>query len=87
LATFIREKNLSTLDDMITQAEAYRLARPGKPVARKSQANVFASVVKADVSQAAVTGFVPRRGFGRGWKTRVVGVGVRMKRTRKGRKG
>jgi hypothetical protein len=70
LATFIREKNLSTLDDMITQAEAYRLARPGKPVARRSQANVFASVVKADVSQAAGTGFVPRRGFGRGWRSR-----------------
>ena len=51
LATFIRERNLVTLDAMVQAAESYRLARPGKILARKASTNVFGSV--GDVEEPA----------------------------------
>ena len=57
LATFIREKNLSKLDDMVKAAESYRLARPGKSLARKSSSTVFASVADAEDNHATGAGF------------------------------
>ena len=42
LATFIREKNLMKLDEMIKAAESYRLAHPDKNIARKAGTTIFA---------------------------------------------
>lgn len=41
LAIHIREKGLKTLDEMIAAAEYFRLARPGRNLARKSTASAF----------------------------------------------
>jgi hypothetical protein len=63
LATFIRERNFYKLDDMVKAAESYRLARPGKQIARKSTATVFASVGSVDTEfESAATGYSDSRG-------------------------
>ncbi|XP_070203191.1 uncharacterized protein [Littorina saxatilis] len=43
LATFIRERGLVTLDEMVKAAESYRLARPGKNLSRKSGPTIFSA--------------------------------------------
>ena len=45
LNTFLREKNLSSFDEQISAAEAYRIAHPEKGMARRSEgSSLFASV-------------------------------------------
>lgn len=53
LAVFIRERNLVTLDEMVKAAESYRLARPGRNLARKSNTSVFGSVSLSEDSDTA----------------------------------
>ncbi|XP_070183208.1 uncharacterized protein [Littorina saxatilis] len=43
LATFIRERGLVTLDEMVKAAESYRLARPGKNLSRKAGPTIFSA--------------------------------------------
>jgi len=64
LATFIRERGLVTLDDMVKAAESYRIARPGKNLARKASATLFASVGAVDEEEFenAAIGYSDQRG-------------------------
>ena len=63
LTAFIREKNLTDFDEMLVQAENYRLARPEKPIARKTQKNVFSnSVEECEEQENAAAAFSPKFG-------------------------
>ncbi|XP_070190468.1 uncharacterized protein [Littorina saxatilis] len=64
LATFIRERGLVTLDEMVKAAESYRLARPGKNLSRKSGPTIFsaASCSHEEYAAAAFSQSNNRRG-------------------------
>jgi len=73
LATFIREKDLTSFDDMIKQAEAFRLARPGKNLARKSPSTIFAAAAESRDEQSLSSGSFRSsfRGRRQGFRNRV----------------